>query len=131
MQTLVKAAARQQTNKHFENIFRGCSVWTASFLLSIAKRHDIWHFDEYSLVIIYVTENSGSNSLVLHDSNYHQNKGIKTLNYKIARILPGEGMEGTDDMAGWFVCATLNKIYAEDDIGYNIEFVTENYSLWG
>lgn len=96
----------------------------------LVTRYDEGYFEKYSLVIIYVTENSGSNSLVLRDSYHHQNKGIKTLNYKIARILPGDGMESTDDMAGWFVCATLNKIYADDDTGYVVEFVNEYYSAW-
>ncbi len=94
------------------------------------SRFDEGYFEEFRLVFIYVTENGGSNTLVLRDSTHSQKGQVKTLNFKIARILPGEGMDGTCDMAGWFVCATINKIYAEDDTGYNVEFVTENYSAW-
>ena len=94
------------------------------------SRFDDGYFDEYRLVIIYVTENSGSNTLVLRDSTHSQKGQVKTLNFKIARILPGEGMNGTCDMAGWFVCATVNRIYAEDDVGYKVEFIDEYYTAW-
>lgn len=88
------------------------------------------YFDEYSLVIIYVTENSGSDALVLRESTYSQSNGVRSLNYTIARILPIDGTESTSDMAGWFVCATIGKRYAEDDINYNVEFVTDYYLTW-
>ena len=91
----------------------------------LVTRYDEGYFEKYSLVIIYVTENSGSNSLVLRESDFHMVKGIKTLNYKIARLIPEYGMESTDDMAGWFVCAPVIKKYAVDDVGFYVKFVNE------
>ena len=91
----------------------------------LVTRYDEGYFEKYSLVIIYVTENSGSNSLVLRESGFHIVKGIKTLNYKIARLIPEYGMESTDDMAGWFVCASVNKKYAVDDVGFYVRIVNE------
>lgn len=79
------------------------------------------YFEEYSLIMAYVTENSGSIRHRLKDSMLHHNGkiGKDTVILVVERIEP---TEQTEDMAGWLICNAISKRYTEVELYYEIQF---------
>lgn len=87
----------------------------------LISRLDEAYFEEYSLIMAYVVEGSGSIRHKLKDSMLHHNGkiGKDTVILVVERIEP---TEQTEDMAGWLICNAISKRYTETELYYEIQF---------
>ena len=87
----------------------------------LISKLDEAYFAEYSLIMAYVVEGSGSIRHKLKDSMLHHNGkiGKDTAILVVERIEP---TEQTEDMAGWLICNAISKRYTEVELYYEIQF---------